>query len=134
MNTPGICPPARKPYSQIRAEFAAHAAAKAAHIEANLAAAGLVGAVELRSDKRPDVRVLVTPSVGQTGEWRVSQFDDRGAFGHNTFATREAALRAASGESFSTFVNGPAYFPAFEFTVARVRSLGGGRRVAPDQT
>ena len=128
MSTPELCRPAKRPYSEIRAEFAAHAAAKAAHVEANLAAAGPEGAVELRSAKRPDVQVLVTPAVGPTGEWRMSQFDDRGAFGHNTFATREAALRAASGESFSTFVNGPAFFPAFEFTVARVRLLAGARR------
>ncbi len=109
---------AKCPYSEVRAEMLARAALNGDHVEANLVAAGLIGGVELRSVENSDSFLLVTLDTMHPGEWRVTGFDGHGPYGHHLFASREIAIRAASGESFSKFVNGPRYYRPQEFKVA----------------
>lgn len=92
-------------------------AERAAAVQANLDAAPETGGVELQSSERPGRKILVTPDIAEPGKWRTTLFDDHGPSGHHVFDSREAALRAASGESHSKHVKGPSYYSPGEFKV-----------------
>lgn len=93
-------------------------------------AAGESGAVELQSQRRPDVRLIVSPEPSEPSKWRVTQVDEHGPVGHHVFEDRSAALKAAAGESFTKQVPGPSYYAVGEFKVARVRPLPSGKENA----
>lgn len=91
------------------------------HIAKVLKDAGDSGGVELRSRENPEHRLLVTPDGNEgAGKWRVTKIDDRGPYGHHVFDSREAALRAAAGESHTEIVKGPPYFAFRPYDVVRV--------------
>lgn len=93
-------------------------------INSNLAAAGDRGAVRLVAvDKKYGATMLIvapSPSPEEAGKWRLTSFDDSGPIGHHLFDSRDAALRAASGESHTKKVSGPSYYSAGDFKVDKV--------------
>lgn len=98
---------------------------KEAKIKAVVDAAGEDGAVELEGIKDPErkLRLIITPDPAEAGKWRVTAVDKDGPYGHHVFDSRDAAVRAAAGESFSSAVKGPSYYSAGDFQVTRVRPL-----------
>ncbi len=81
-----------------------------AEIQRNLKDAGDGRGVMLQSEKNPNIKILVSPDMNNPGGWRATRYDEKGAQGHTEHKTREEAIRAASGESFSDHINGPAYY------------------------
>lgn len=107
----------KKTFQDVLADNARRKKERQEFVESNLKSAGDAGGVELRSVSDPNTRLIVTPDISEPGKWRVTRLDEKGPYGHNVFDTREAAIRAASGESFTDMVKGPHYYGAGEFVV-----------------
>ena len=104
-----------------------------AKVQVVVDAAGDAGAVELTSKDSPTSKLLVTPEPSEPGKWRVTRIDEHGPVGHNVFDDRDAAVRAAAGESGTEKVKGPSYYRAGDFTVTRVRPLPGEKPAAVEK-
>jgi hypothetical protein len=119
-----IAPQPAAPVAKVRSAFDERYAklqeSKRAAIEAVTSKAGKSGSVEMQSQTRSNVKLLVTPDISGEGKWRVTQVDESGPYSHQVFDNRDAALRAASGDSFSEAVKGPSYHTLGEFKVLRV--------------
>ena len=94
-----------------------------AWVRANLAAAGDRGCLRLvnECDLEPKRSMIIAPNASKAGVWNVTEFDQYGPWGHQEFKSREIAIRAASGESFSKLVAGPHYYSARMWRVCEVR-------------
>lgn len=99
-------------------------AARAEFVSESVRAAGESGGLVYRSSVagREDAQLLVTPNIGDKGEWRVTQIDKHGPYGHFVFENREAAIRAVAGESHTKLVPGPPYFGLGPYTLESATS------------
>jgi hypothetical protein len=119
-----------KNFAKWREESAIRRKALAESVDEILRAAGAEGGVllEPKTPRSTGTKLTVTPDNGGYGKegWRVTQWDNQGPYGHFTFESREAALRAVGGESHTKLVPGPPYFSFGPYKVVRVTKREGG--------
>jgi hypothetical protein len=119
-----------KNFAKWREESAIRRKALAESVDEILRAAGTEGGVllEPKTPRSTGTKLTVTPDNGGYGKegWRVTQWDNQGPYGHFTFESREAALRAVGGESHTKLVPGPPYFSFGPYKVVRVTKREGG--------
>lgn len=101
-------------------------------VQSVLKASGDVGGVELQSSQRSDHKLIVTPDIQDPGKWRVTMIDEQGPYGHHVFDSREAAIRAAGGESGTDMVKGPPYFAHGPYEVTRTKTTDKAPAPGPD--
>jgi hypothetical protein len=107
--------------AKIKADLEAFRVKRDAHVSENLKAAGEGDSgVEMRENDRPDVRILITKEPTDPSKWRATRVDEHGPSGHQVFDSRDAAIRAYSGEAHTEKVAGPSYASVGQYSVSKV--------------